>query len=168
MDSWSRVRDYALLLGTDGEQIIRESQRRKMSAEQVEEAYGRADALARKRREGPVPFTEFAARPPGFIDIRVVDQTQWWVDVMRTPHRLAEVDDVYLNNLVAFLIEHAAWFRCAYLRAYPSSEPAASADSWLEGTALMRALRYEQRRRWTEHGIPTTQEIPSQELPADD
>ena len=121
-----------------------------MSAEQVEEAYERAAILPSERSVNEeVPFAVFAARPPGFLDIRVFDQTQWWVDVMRTPHRLADLDDTYLNNLIAFLICGASWFRRAYQLAYPCCDPGATAGTWLERTALMRALRDEQYRRVT-------------------
>jgi hypothetical protein len=168
MDGWASVRDYARTLGTDGELIIRESQRRRMSPEQVEEAFGRAAAYARDPHEGAVPFTEFAARPPGFCDIRVFDQAQWWVDVMRVPHRLTELDDAYLNNLTAFLIDKAAWFRCSYMRAYPASDPGASPGSWLEGTTLMLALRREQGRRATGRAIQATDATSSRARPCDE
>lgn len=54
----------------------------------------------------PDNFDEFAALPPGRFDARVFNQTTYWVDVLRRPHRIndpAAFNDDYLLNVLDFI-----------------------------------------------------------------
>jgi hypothetical protein len=56
----------------------------------------------------PENFDEFAALPPGRFDARVFDQTTYWVDVLRRPHRITDRDafnDAYLLNVLDFITD---------------------------------------------------------------
>ena len=64
----------------------------------------------------PTDFEAFAALPPGRFDQRVFDQTTWWVDVLRRPHRIADPNDFttdHLHAVVGFL-EREAWRWAAF------------------------------------------------------
>lgn len=40
------------------------------------------------------------------MDLRVLDQGVWWVDVTGQPHRLTEMSTEYLDAVIAFVTEH--------------------------------------------------------------
>lgn len=99
------------------------------------------------------------------MDARVFDQEVWWVDRRGHPHELAQMSEEYVTNLIAFLTQiredcFVAAQRCAriqaigdlYLFGDPGGDALAvaiggptwddlTAETWLEGTPLMRALR---------------------------
>jgi hypothetical protein len=109
------------------------------------------------------PFTAFKVKE-GHLDLRVFDQAVWWLDRHARPHRLADMGRPYLNNVAAYLLEHAAYFhRLTAWRdlveavgdavyGQPSGQllaeqvGAARTDQltpteWLEATPLMRRIR---------------------------
>lgn len=56
----------------------------------------------------PDNFDDFAALPPGRFDARVFNQSTYWVDVLRRPHRINDRDafsDDYLLNVLDFITE---------------------------------------------------------------
>jgi hypothetical protein len=112
----------------------------------------------------PAPTSSFAA----------LGQGTWWVDVEDRPHRLAEMTDEYLSNVIGHLLVHADTYRtwwqvgvthddtatvaegrwAAELVARSAGAPAPweiTSAAWLEAAPLVRALRAELRRRHPEH-----------------
>ncbi|GAA4481287.1 hypothetical protein [Microbacterium panaciterrae] len=155
-----RIADHA---GLNGVELAAAATRHGVSAELVAEGFARATRLRSERGDGdPYPFTVFEATPPGMIDLRVLDQADWWVDVLRTPHRISDrVDfsDLYLANVIRHLIRSAGayWVRVAVY------DPAASFSdplSWMKGTVLMGALRGEASRRLVADLNPPMAESP--------
>lgn len=113
---------------------------------------------------GELPFTTWGQHEFGGLDSRGFDQTVWWVDVRQQPHRIDEVSDVYIRNVIGFLEDNCQYFYETTLRrlalqllgdeflgrangdliaAQLGAAPLSSirpAD-WLAGTPLMRQLR---------------------------
>lgn len=94
----------------------------------------------------PDEFTNFTALPPGRFDPRVFNQTTWWVDILRQPHRIndpTDFDDVHLAATIGFLEDNAwRWAEPDYY-----DDPELSIDEWIYTTPLMRALRAEAATR---------------------
>lgn len=59
---------------------------------------------------GDTPFTTWGQHGMGQLDLRVLDQGDWWVDHDEQPHRLVEMSDDYLLNVEPLLIEHRDYF----------------------------------------------------------
>lgn len=124
---------------------------------------------------GELPFTAWGQHAHGSLDLRVFDQAAWWVDIAQQPHRLEDMSDDYVANVIRFLLVDAGYFhRQTLLRELlqtygdlllgrtPADLVARSAGvprtsdltpvQWLEATPLMRALRHRADRagdRWT-------------------
>jgi hypothetical protein len=64
----------------------------------------------------PDEFDQFAALPPGRFDPRVFQQTTWWVDILRRPHRIADAEDFADEHLRAVLVfvHREAWRWAAF------------------------------------------------------
>ncbi|NEN07842.1 hypothetical protein G3T36_18455 [Diaminobutyricibacter tongyongensis] len=145
-NDWATVHEFAELAGLDGVELAAAAHRRGVSAEAVLEGFHRAIRLRAERGENdPYPFTVFEATPPGIIDLRVLDQAEWWVDQLRTPHRIADrVDfpDGYLANVIRHLMRsaNAYWIRVVV---YDPAAAESDSLSWIKGTTLMGALRGE-------------------------
>ena len=100
----------------------------------------------------------------GSLDLRVFDQSIWWVDVRQRPHRISEMSSEYLRNVLADLEAAAERLHLAIVRKevledmtdllsgrIPGHAVAealgttATADVspavWLASTPLVRALR---------------------------
>lgn len=102
----------------------------------------------------PDDFEQFAALPPGRFDPRVLQQTTWWVDVLRRPHRIADREDFTDDHLVAVIgmlrregwrwaeVDDARWV--ALLGCATEGD---LADELLDRTPLMQALLAEAKRR---------------------
>lgn len=113
---------------------------------------------------GELPFTAWGQHEPGVLDLRVLQQAIWWVDFHQRPHRLVDMADDYVRNVIHFLERDVDYFFAATQRAEllqrlgdhllgrrSTSEiaealgaPPLSAltpTEWLEATPLMRALR---------------------------
>lgn len=114
---------------------------------------------------GELPFTAFGHLGVDMLDLRVFDQDVWWVDRIDTSHRLEAMGADYVENVVAFLLQHREmyfadtqrrWFiqtlgdqllyddPGADVLAVAAGGPTWSdldAETWLESTPLMRALR---------------------------
>lgn len=95
-------------------------------------------------------FESFAALPPGRFDPRVLQQTTWWVDVLRRPHRITDRHDFNDDHLLAVIgmLRREGWRWADSTDAQwlvrglaaPTRDPA---DRLLDATPLMRALRCE-------------------------
>ena len=113
---------------------------------------------------GELPFTAWGQHARGTLDLRVFDQAVWWVDIEQRPHRLEEMSDGYIANVIAHLEIHVESYYLGTLRralyqmygdlllSRISTEMVADAfgatplteltpREWLDGTPLMRALR---------------------------
>ena len=113
---------------------------------------------------GELPFTHWGQHPYGTLDLRVFDQGVWWVDIHQRPHRISEMDDAYIRNVIGFLHRHRDYYYRCTLRSsllrmiedvlldQPNTDLLAdkagapplselTPAEWLEGTPLMRALR---------------------------
>ena len=114
---------------------------------------------------GELPFTAFGHLGKGMLDLRVLDQTCWWVNSEGIPHPISEMSENYVDNVIAFLIEHREMYFADTQRRWfiqtlgdqmlygdPGAEVLAvaaggptwsdlDAETWLESTPLMRALR---------------------------
>lgn len=117
-----------------------------------------------------LPFTAFGHFGEDMLDLRVFDQDTYWVDRLGAPHLLAEMSRDYLQNVITFLVDlREQYFADTQRRMFIQSlgdqllfdEPAAdvlaaavggpswselTAQTWLEATPLMRALRRNLRR----------------------
>ena len=110
----------------------------------------------------PADFESFGTLAPGAFDPRVLDQTTWWVDILRRPHRITDRADFSDKHLIAVIdmLRRGAW------RWAPIPEPAAPSVELapvaiaaavtaayresMEHSPLMQALRAEARRRGIE------------------
>lgn len=114
---------------------------------------------------GERPFTAFGQFGENRLDLRVFDQDVWWVDRLGHPHELTQMSGEYVTNLITFLTQNREDFfiavqRCARIQAFgdlclfgdPGGDALAvelggptwddlTAETWLESTPLMRALR---------------------------
>lgn len=111
-----------------------------------------------------LPFTAWGQYEHGCLDLRVFDQDVWWVDIAQRPHRLADMSEEYIANVIAFLEQNRDYFYAQTTR-YRAVQMAGdlllgrvpdevvagelgapahtelSPETWLNGTSLMRALR---------------------------
>ncbi|MCU1393482.1 MAG: hypothetical protein JWM34_1910 [Ilumatobacteraceae bacterium] len=113
---------------------------------------------------GERPFTDFGQFGVDALDLRVFDQTDWWVDRLGRPHRLDEMTDDYRRNVIVFLTSFVDGFhaasalreaattlgdallgRVSYALLATDVGAPRTLDlepiSWLEATPLMRRLR---------------------------
>lgn len=120
-------------------------------------------------------WAPWGSSDPGALDLRVLDQGQWWVDITGTPHLLAQMSATYLGNVEALLVEHAealfygyaAWVLRGEIwdalegrlnpetvarQAGVASLARLDPRTWLSATPLMRALRAELSRRRLDSG----------------
>lgn len=56
------------------------------------------------------PFTDFSKAKAGKIDLRVFYQTEWWLDINAVPHRLDEMTEEYLQNVLTHLFTNMDGF----------------------------------------------------------
>lgn len=114
---------------------------------------------------GELPFTAFGQLGEDRLDLRVFDQDVWWVDRHGHPHVIAHMSDEYIANVISFLTQfredyfvdsqrraHIQALGDLYLFGDPGGDALAAAlggptwedltaETWLESTPLMRALR---------------------------
>ena len=119
---------------------------------------------------GELPFTASGQHEHGRLDLRVFDQDIWWVDIAQQPHRLEQMSDEYILNVIDHLQTHVRGFYRDTIRrgifqmhgdmllGRISTDVVAEAlgatpltglspSEWLEGTPLMRALRRQAKSR---------------------
>lgn len=145
-DPWWMVRLFAELLDTDADYLVREAERHSVSPRELTGKF--ENALAAGAHDPP--FDEWAAVPPGKVDLRVFDQDVWWVDVFRRPHRIAhryDLHDDHLLNVVLYLRAGAQRFHAEYVEFVGRRSEWPSPDYWLAQTKLMIALSTEIDRR---------------------
>lgn len=115
---------------------------------------------------GDLPFTAFGQFGPNHLDLRVFDQATTWVDRLGRPHQIVDgMSDTYVRNVIGFLEEHRDMYFAGTQRRWfiqtlgdqllydePGGDVLAvavggptwgelTAETWLESTPLMRALR---------------------------
>jgi hypothetical protein len=113
---------------------------------------------------GETPFTDWGQFGVDHLDLRVFDQDVWWVDRLGRPHRLVEMSEEYVANVILHLEENARYFYFGTMRrsfiqmlgdayygrvngdvvAEALGAPTlsdVSPEQWLESTPLMRRLR---------------------------
>ena len=102
----------------------------------------------------PEAFDTFDALPPGRFDPRVFQQTTWWVDILRRPHRITDrVDftDDHLLGVMRFILREAwRWSEFPELHDDNLVDPAwfrPEAARRIQQTPLFAALRTEACRR---------------------
>lgn len=59
---------------------------------------------------GELPFTAFGQYGTDMLDVRVFEQSTWWVDREGNEHLLTEMEDEYLRNVVIHLVTHREQF----------------------------------------------------------
>lgn len=72
---------------------------------------------------GEPPFTRWGQHPHGILDLRVFDQDIWWVDITQQPHRIEEMSDAYVANVIGFLHRYRDYY-------YLATPCAASSSRW--------------------------------------
>ena len=110
---------------------------------------------------GERPFTDWGQFGYGSLDLRVLDQTTYWVDVSGAPHHLCDMSPDYRVNVLAFLRDGADYYHLMTIRrllielyadldAGCTDPPAlrrlpalleAEPIAWLEATPLVHALQ---------------------------
>lgn len=113
---------------------------------------------------GELPFTAWGQHEYGHLDLRVFDQSVYWVDIHQRPVRIEAMGPDYVRNVIAFLEQDCPYFHERTLRrsalqmygdlllgriptdvvAGALGAPAltdVTPEVWLEATPLMRALR---------------------------
>jgi hypothetical protein len=129
-------------------EVLRRASIDGVPVEDVARALSRADASrAIDSVEDLPPFASGEAIAPGTIDLRVFDQTTWWVDVLARPHALTAMSTTYLQNVIEVLRERAATLCEAYHLKLRGTHVPADNEAWMESTPLMRSLRAELNSR---------------------
>jgi hypothetical protein len=151
VEGWDEVRRATNLAGYDSRELIRRSKEQFVSAEVLLEGIHRSAAVrAQARNRHLPPFGNFDAIPPGRIDLRVLDQSEFWVDIFAVPHRIgdrADFTDDYLRNVIKSLLNDRVRLTRTYGEAFPERARTGSVRDWLEATPLMLGLRAEQTFR---------------------
>src|SRR5690349_20382479 len=65
---------------------------------------------------GEQPFTHWGQDPPGTLDLRVFWQATWWVSIDQQPHRISDMDDLYIANVIGFLDRNREYYYRATIR----------------------------------------------------
>lgn len=109
---------------------------------------------------GERPFTDWGQFGYASLDLRVLDQATYWVDVAGAPHRLSEMSPDYRVNVLAFLRDGVDYYHLMTIRrllielyadlaAGCTDPPAlrrlpalleAEPTAWLDATPLVQAL----------------------------
>ena len=110
---------------------------------------------------GERPFTDWGQFGYGRLDLRVLDQATYWVDVSGAPHRLCDMSPDYRANVLALLRHGAVYFHLMTIRRLlielyadldaGRTDPTAlrrlpvvlgaEATVWLDATPLVQALK---------------------------
>ncbi|KQQ94573.1 hypothetical protein ASF62_10920 [Leifsonia sp. Leaf325] len=143
---WEAVKLYADVVGTDSAYLTSEAVRYGVSPAELVGTFERALIAF-----DPTPeFEHFGSFPPGWLDLRVFDQTVWWVDVFRRPHRISSREhfhDDHLINVIAYLRTGAQRFHDEYFAYADQDSCWPDAHGWLHHTNLMGALAAEFEHR---------------------
>lgn len=143
---WETVKLYADMVGTDSAYLISEAERYGVSPADLVGTFEGALTAS-----DPAPeFVDFASFPPGWLDLRVFDQTIWWVDVFRRPHRISSrqhFHDDHLINVIMFLRTGAQRFHDEYFAYADQDNCWPNASEWVHHTDLMGALAAEFEHR---------------------
>lgn len=151
--NWATLSELIDLIGGSSREVRRRAKHDGTSVEVVAEGLLRSVQIALDNQEDEGVFERWDAIPPGFIDLRVFDQGEWWVDVLRRPHAISSMSTGYLKNVATFLLKDATFFCASYFGCSLRSIPGSEAEIWLEGTQLMIAIRLEITRREDESDV---------------
>ena len=144
---WSEVFTELISNGTDPAGVHRHAVGKMVSPELVAEALRRSFQIWADLPEAQLPpFEQWDAIPPGKLDLRVFDQDIWWCDILRSPHRLTEMSDGHLLNVVMLIQQRAKSF-CAGYHFMRVEEPSGDPMVWSRSTVLMQGLLAEIERR---------------------
>ena len=149
-EDWATVGAIAIVLDIDVDSlyhVISRSVKNGVSGEVVLEGYRRTIQFWSENDSDT--FQDFESCPPGLLDLRVLDQNQVWVDVLRTPHRIADRTDVtddYLVNIIGWVQHFADSLSEGWAHMHDVPAPT-NPKIWLETTTLMRGLRRAEHRR---------------------
>ena len=85
------------------------------------------------------PFTDFGHLGYGRLDLRVLWNDIWWVDIAGSPHVLADMSRVYRANVIAFLRRGAPgwWY---HVLTYSTLETALLLSTCPDAPATRQAL----------------------------
>lgn len=89
---------------------------------------------------GELPFTAWGQHPVGSLDLRVFDQSIWWVDVRQHPHRINEMSSDYLRNVLADLEIGAKRLHLAIVRKQVLEDMTDLASGRIPGHAVAEAF----------------------------
>ncbi len=134
---WADALAVIWLLGGDPEEARHRAETDLVSKEVVLEGVRRYLQGIGTREERS--FTRWDSHPPGTLDLRVFEQSTWWVDVLRRPHRISQMSTRYLRNVLAFIEAEAGHFHGGYARFRPHT-CASTPRQCLATTPLMKSL----------------------------
>lgn len=140
----------AMILASDGNPraVIARAQQRGIGATEIEAALWQAVDKAAERGDDELPEVhDYAAVPPGSLDLRVFDQGEVWVDVLRVPHTISEISDEYVLNLIAWNRRWAESNHAAYTSRWNVRAAALGPVEWIQQIPLYLALVDEVVRR---------------------
>lgn len=138
---WELVSTVIDALGGNSLEVRRRAMLNLVSVEVVSEGLNRS---IRHAIEFPdfddEPFDPWQSGVPWRLDLRVFDQGEWWVDVLRRPYRLVEMSTEYLRNVQALLrVKSSSLFDSYHLR-FTTPAPPVTSSEWVDSTDLMRAI----------------------------
>lgn len=98
------------------------------------------------------PIEDTTVFPPGFFDLRLLEQGEIWVDYFRRPHHIGsrrEFSDSHLMNTLLFLRAGAHVFRGWHRRVYSPEDWEEELDDteWLASRILVLSLTLEGAHR---------------------
>jgi hypothetical protein len=137
VDDVAKIIELAYAFDSDPGPVIMAALERDVPLEDVVAAYLRTFRYL--RMHGPeatskAPITDLDARPPGTFDPHIVFQGDVWIDILRRPFRIAEMEPRYASNVIVHL----------HHRVHSIVEVIAGSGDlhdWLDQTPLVEALR---------------------------
>ncbi len=150
-DPWRLVRDVAALFGGDPEAAIGQARRQQMDPMELAHRYARTINVRLTHPEATIfPAESLPAIPPGWLDLRILDQGTVWIDILREGHQILDPDDLtdeHLLNVLRYLRHNAIRFHADYRAAFPDRHIDPDPETWMIGTPLVQALAAERDRR---------------------
>lgn len=153
-EAWDELRECAIASNTDPRVIIAHAKAIGIGPRALIDRYYMAtDIRVNFPKLHSFPFGNFAATPPGFIDIRMLFQREkpiWWLDILRTPYPLDDTElftDALLDGALAYLKGNADRLLDAARAAALVDGEQGNPAEWIERTPLWRELVQEADRR---------------------
>ena len=85
-------------------------------------------------------FTDFGWGGEDSIDLRVFEQDIYWVDMHGRPHKLEEMDEDYLSNVLSFIFVHARAYHEAYAQMKVTEAAIAALKGQMHAEVLAAAI----------------------------